>query len=388
MNVDELKRTWALVAAQGDDAPLFFYSHLFLTRPELREMFPVSMSAQRDKLFGALGHIVSNVDKLGTVTGYIQSLGSDHRRFDVRPEHYSYVGASLLATLSHYLQGEWTETVAADWAAAYGTISSVMVIAAEDAADETPAWWDAEVISVDRRSIDIAVVQLRLNEPMTYVPGQSMAMEIGKLPRLWRYVTPANAPRDDNTMELHIQLVPGGQFSSTAVRKLNAGDSLRFGAPVGEQLILPPAGKDLLMIAGGTGLAPLTAILDLVRAEWETTGSGRKVVLFHGARLPWNLYEQQKLSALAQEPWFSYHPVVSDDPTYPGLKGYVGTAAANHQSWDGYQGLVCGSPVMVSHAINELQTAGMTPNNISYENFSTADGLPALGSTTESGDIS
>ncbi len=387
MDVEALKRTWATVSAAGDEAPLYFYSHLFITHPELRDMFPVSMASQRDKLFGALGHIVSNVDRLDEVTGFIQQLGRDHRRFAVLPEHYSAVGASLLAALKQFLAADWTDSVAADWSAAYGEIAKVMVIAAEDAADTTPPWWDAEVTSVDRRSIDVAVLQLRTQTPMDYMPGQSMAMEIAQLPRLWRYVTPANAPREDRTLELHMQLVPGGQFSSTAVRKLNAGDAVRLGAPMGDQLILPEGGPDLLLVAGGTGLAPLIAILDQIRREWEATGSGPRVDLFHGARVPWNLYEHEKLSALAQQPWFNYRPVVSDDPTYPGLRGLVGSAAARQQSWAGRAALVCGSPRMVSHTVGELQAAGLPHDDIRYETFATLEeNSSVLGETNETGD--
>lgn len=59
--------------------------------------------ATRDKLVRALGQVVSNVDRLGEVSPLIEQLGRDHRRFDVVAEHYPAVGASLLATLEHFL---------------------------------------------------------------------------------------------------------------------------------------------------------------------------------------------------------------------------------------------------------------------------------------------
>ena len=102
MDTQALKHTWGLAEQVGDDVPLFFYSHLFLSHPELRSMFPVSMTAQRDKLVGALGRIVSHVDELDEVTEFIQQLGRDHRRFEVVAQNYGAVGASLLATLKHF----------------------------------------------------------------------------------------------------------------------------------------------------------------------------------------------------------------------------------------------------------------------------------------------
>lgn len=110
MDPAALKNSWALVAKSGDEVPLFFYSHLFLSHPEVREMFPVSMAAQRDKLVGALGAVVSNAAQIDEVVPFLQQLGRDHRRFSVVAEHYSAVGASLLATLQHFLGAAWTSS--------------------------------------------------------------------------------------------------------------------------------------------------------------------------------------------------------------------------------------------------------------------------------------
>jgi NAD(P)H-flavin reductase len=58
--------------------------------------------------------------------------------------------------------------------------------------------------------------------------------------------------------------------------------------------------------------------------DWEATGSGPRVQLFHGSRTAWNLYDDHYLTRLASKPWFAYTPVVSEDPTYPGTRGLVG----------------------------------------------------------------
>lgn len=369
MDSSALKRTWALAASLGDEVPLYFYSHLFATHPEVRDMFPVAMGAQRDKLFAALGHIISHADQIDTVGGFIGQLGRDHRRFSVVPEHYSLVGASFLATLQRYLGPEWTDEVASSWSEAYGLIAKVMVMAAEDASDETPAWWEGEVLSVDRRSLDVAVVDVQMPQDFTYAPGQAVAVEVPALPRTWRYLSPANAPRADGTVQFHVQLIPGGLFSTAAVRKTGPGDVIRVGAPVGDQLATDGQ-RDLLLIGGGTGLAPLSSVLDSVTAQWRETGWGPRVDLFHGARVPWNLYDQARLTELAaSEPWFSFHPVISGDPTFPGLTGYVGTVAAAHVSSVGRLALVCGSTPMVRHTVGELVAAGVPRGDIRYEDY-------------------
>lgn len=375
MNTAELKRTWGLAESLGDDVPLYFYSHLFLTHPEVRAMFPVSMATQRDRLVGALGRIVSSVDELGEVTEFIQQLGRDHRRFEVIAEHYNAVGASLLATLKHFLGEGWTPEVAADWAEAYGVIASVMVQAAEASEESSPSSWAAEVTAVERRGLDVAVVQVHPEPHLAFQPGQSVAVEIPARPRLWRYLSPANAPRPDGSIEFHVQMVPGGQVSSTLVRSLKVGETVRLGAPVGQELTLDEEERqrDLLMVAGGTGLAPLRAHLERIDQGWQATGRAPRVQLFHGARLPWGLYENRLLERLTARPWFSYTPVVSDDPSYPGRKGRVGDVAADAGPLHGLLALVCGSPGMVRHTVSRLGAGGIAPTDIRFEQFATLD---------------
>lgn len=371
MDTAALKSSWEQVAKCGDDVPLFFYSHLFLAHPEVRSMFPISMAGQRDRLVGALGRIVSHVDDLPEVTPFIQQLGRDHRRFSVVADHYSAVGSSLLVTLKHFLGAAWTDELAADWAAAYGLIARVMVQAAEGASDTTPAWWDAVVVESERRTMEIAVLTVRPEEPYAYLPGQSFAMEVERRPRLWRYFSPANAPREDGSIELHVQAVDGGQLSGPLVRSVVPGDKVRLGAAVGDQLTLPEGERrDLVLVAGGTGLAPLSAVVDQIDREWQADRSAPQVHLFHGTRLPWDLYHREWLRELAgSRPWFDYTEVVSDDPSYPGARGLVGTVAATSQPWHGRVAMVCGGPQMVSHTVEQLTAAGIPEEDIRYEQF-------------------
>src|SRR3954465_12026655 len=97
-----MRANFAKASAAGDEAPLYFYSHLFLSHPETRRLFPVSMAHQRDRLFAALGDVVASVDDLAPLVPTLQALGRDHRKFGTVSEHYPAVGASLLATLEHF----------------------------------------------------------------------------------------------------------------------------------------------------------------------------------------------------------------------------------------------------------------------------------------------
>ena len=78
LDVARLRKNFAEVAAHGDEVPLFFYSDLFIKHPELREMFPISMAAQRGHLIDALAKIVSYVDRADELSVFLEGLGRDH----------------------------------------------------------------------------------------------------------------------------------------------------------------------------------------------------------------------------------------------------------------------------------------------------------------------
>ncbi|MFH8252857.1 globin domain-containing protein [Microbacterium sp. B2969] len=370
MDAVALKRTWAQVAAHGDAVPGYFYAHLFLAHPETRDLFPVAMAAQRDRLVKALGHMVSNVDRVGDVVPYIEDLGRDHRKFGTVAEHYPAVGASLLATLKHFLGDAWTAELAGDWAEAYGLIATTMITAAEGA-ESQPATWSAEVVATERRGMDVSTLTVRPDDRYRYQAGQSMAIEIPQRPRQWRYLSPTHAPRADGTITFHVQLVAGGQVSGALMRELKAGDRVRLGPPVGELLTLPFDSEwpDLLLVAGGTGLAPLLAVLDQVAARHAARGNGPRVALYQGVRHPWAFYAKPELERYAGADWLDVEYGVSDDPSFPGRRGLIGDLAAADGPWDDRLAMVCGSPRMVDHAVAALHRAGLDESRIRSEKY-------------------
>jgi NAD(P)H-flavin reductase/hemoglobin-like flavoprotein len=365
-----LKRTWAQVAAHGDAVPGYFYAHLFLTHPEVRDLFPVTMATQRDRLVKALGRMVSNVDNIGEVVGYIEDLGRDHRKFGTIAGHYPAVGSSLLATLKHFLGDAWTAELASDWAEAYGLIATTMITAAEGAESE-PATWVAEVVATERRGMDVGTVTIRTAEPYAYRAGQSLAVEVPQRPRQWRYLSPTHPQRPDSTMTFHVQLVPGGQVSGALLRDVKAGDQVRLGPPIGDLLTLPSANDwpDLLLVGGGTGLAPLLAVLDEVAERHRSSGTGPRVALYHGVRHSWGFYANRELAQYAGEPWLQTRFAVSDDPSFPGPRGLIGDVAAADGPWHGYLAMVCGSPRMVGHTTEALLGSGIASDQIRTEKY-------------------
>src|SRR3978361_839867 len=166
------------------------------------------------------------------------------------------------------------------------------MVAAADEAAEQPAWWDADVVGHDRRTIDVAVLQVRPRARYDYAAGQSVSLESELRPRLWRYYSIANAPRPDGQLELHVKARDGGPVSTALVRQARRGRGAGVvclpGPPVGHLTLDPESDRDLLLVAGGTGLAPLKALVDQVAKQ----GPPRRVDLFLGARTEDDFYDR------------------------------------------------------------------------------------------------
>ncbi len=365
MDIARLKISFARVAMHGDEVPLHFYSDLFLKHPETRDMFPVSMQAQRRHLVAALVSIVSSVEDLDALTTFARDLGRDHRKFGALAEHYDAVGASLLATFAHFCGEAWDSELEADWKAAYELIASVMIAAAREDEKHNPAYWTGLVVGRERRAFDISVLTVRPEPRLDYLPGQSVAVESPARPRLWRYYSMANAPRADGTVEFHVRLIDGGAVSMALTAHTADGAELRIGPPVGTLRLDPASGREILMVAGSTGLAPLKAMIE------QLTGQPRSpaVRLFFGARAADGLYDLPSLEKLAAEhSWLTVVPVISGGPS-SGLAGTLTDVVLGAANWSGHDAYLAGPTEMVQDTAARLAAAGMPADQIHVEDF-------------------
>jgi NAD(P)H-flavin reductase/hemoglobin-like flavoprotein len=350
----------------GDAVPLFFYSDLFLRHPEVRELFPVSMAAQRDRLLHALATVVSQVDDVDALRDYLSGLGRDHRKFGTLAEHYPAVGVSLLATLAHFSADAWTPELSADWQAAYDTVASIMIAAAREDEAARPACWEATVVAHELRRFDIAVFRVVTSEPLPYLPGQSVSMESDARRRIWRRYSMANAPRDDQTIDFHVRLIDGGALSMVLTRGLAVGSRLRLGPPEGTFTFDAGSGRDVLLIAGSTGLAPVKAILDQIAGLAEPP----RVHLFFGSRTEDGLYDLTDLEKLATGfPWLTVTAAVSDEPGYAGECGQLPDVVTRAGSWRGYDVYVAGPTGMVEAVVGRLTATGVPASQVHVEDF-------------------
>jgi NAD(P)H-flavin reductase/hemoglobin-like flavoprotein len=376
-----IRHTFARVAAAGDDAAAYFYARLFVRSPELRGLFPPAMDEQRDRLFRALARIVESLSSPEDLAGYLTQLGRDHRKYSVEPSMYDTVGAALVATLRKFAGADFTAAAEEAWVQTYTAASALMIRAAEDDSAAGPAYWKAEVVEHEKHDHGIAMLTLAPDEPLRYEAGQHLTVQTPRWPHVWRPYSIACRPREDGLIRLHVKAVPGGWVSNALVHHTLPGDEVILGPALGTMTLGPAENRDLLCIAGGTGLSPLKAIAEQAVRE-SAAGRHRQIFMFYGARCREELYDLRDLWRLSDAyPGFQLTPVTSDDPAFEGMQGNVGRVAARYMRHKDCEAYVAGPPSMVRETVRVLTKAGIARERIHFDDALLA-GHERVGSGT------
>ena len=361
-----IRSSFAVVAPRADEVARHFYATLFGLAPETRELFPVNMEVQRSRLLRALVHVVQMVDRPTELVPFLEQLGRDHRKFGIRAEHYDAVGVALLSAVAALAGPAWTPRVEKAWTDAYTTVSGAMRTAAR--AERGPATWLGRVAGHRRIGWDLAIVEVVVSEPIPYRAGQYVSVETPQRPRLWRYFSPANAPRNDGRLEFHVRAVPGGWVSRSIVAHSRVGDTWRIGPPMGQLQIARNNGRNVLLVAGGTGLTPIRAMLeDLARGDGQP-----RTQVFVGGRTWDDIYDFALLRRLSYDnPWLDVVPVVERDDAGDGGAeiGTLSEVVTRYGSWADHDVTVCGSPAMIRSTVSQMLVAGTPLDRITYDPF-------------------
>jgi NAD(P)H-flavin reductase/hemoglobin-like flavoprotein len=360
-----LKESWTTVEDRADDLANSFYARMFLAEPDLRELFPVSMTEQRRRMLEGLVEALGTVDDPDRFVSLMAGLGRNHRRFHVEPEHYAVAGSALLGALREYSGQHWCIEYDQAWRDAYDAMAGHM-LAGSQRDRRRPPFWAAEVVAHERRGRDVAVIQCRPVAEYTFQAGQYLHVESAYHAREWRPYSIANAPRGDGTIDLHVR-DRDGWVSAALVRRVRVGDVLRIGPPLGTMAVDPHATRDVVCIAGGTGLAAMKSIVD----ELAKRPNGRYVHLFVGARTADELYDLPALEGLANRyPWLSVVPVVSNDLSFAGESGPVADAVLRLGPWPDHEFFLCGPPGMVRSSLDVLSMLDTPSALIQYDTLS------------------
>ncbi|MFJ7075247.1 globin domain-containing protein [Streptomyces sp. NPDC098781] len=354
-----IRRTMSEIASVSDKVTSYFYALLFVRHPDLRSLFPAAMDTQRDRLLKALLTAAEHIDNTPVLVDYLQNLGRGHRKYGTRPEHYPAVGECLIGALSKYAADIWDGETEAAWIRTYTTISQVMIDAA--AADElrAPAWWYAEVVAHELRTADIAVVTVRPDQPYPFLAGQYTSVETPWWPRIWRHYSFASAPRSDGLLTFHVKAVPAGWVSNALVHRARPGDIIRLGPPTGSMTVDHTTDSGLLCLGGGTGIAPIKALVEDVAEH----GERRQVEVFYGARSDHDLYDIDTMLRLKQShPWLEVRPVVDRH----GLL-QLPEAIREYGPWNEYDAYVSGPPGMIRSGVDVLRDLGVPFGRIRHD---------------------
>lgn len=237
-----------------------------------------------------------------------------------------------------------------------------------------------KIIAQNRLTHDITELKVRTNQPLAYQPGQFADLTLECLPGLSRSYSFASAPAS-NPQDPHAELsffvreVPSGQFSGAINQKQLIGENISVNGPLGD-FWLRPAQNPIVMIAGGSGLAPIIAMLE---AEVKQSRH-RPLLLLFGARTQQDLYALERIADIKKQ-WttdFEFKPVLSEESAGP---------QSENGSWQGLTGLVteyiqdallpdshaylCGPPAMIDAAEIVLKQQGIKPEHIHADRFVT-----------------
>ncbi len=229
------------------------------------------------------------------------------------------------------------------------------------------------VEKVEKPATDVAILYLKLpaQERLQFMAGQyvDILLKDGKR----RSYSMANAPHHDGHVQLHIRHVPDGAFSGYVFNDMRDRAILRFEGPLGSFFLREESNKPVLMMAGGTGFAPIKAILEHAFHKHID----REFVLYWGARSLADLYMAALPGQWAQEyPNFSFIPVLSEpieSDNWPGRTGFVHQAIADDfKDLSGYQVYACGAPPMVDAGRAAFIAQGLPEDEFFADSFTYA----------------
>jgi CDP-4-dehydro-6-deoxyglucose reductase len=210
------------------------------------------------------------------------------------------------------------------------------------------------VQKLERVADDVMILGLKLpaNERLQFLPGQNLEFLLKDGSR--RCFSMANAPHDDELIQLHVRHVPGGQFTDHVFGKMKERDILRFEGPHGTFFLREDSAKPIVFVASGTGFAPIKSIIEHALNK----GIARPMTLYWGGRRPKDLYLHALASGWAQQGKLTYVPVISDalpEDAWAGRTGFVHRAVmADFPDLSGHQVYACGVPIMVDSARREF----------------------------------
>jgi len=231
------------------------------------------------------------------------------------------------------------------------------------------------VITLEKPTADVAVMRLQLaaNQNFQFHAGQYVEFILRDGAR--RSYSMANAPHKLGTpaaIELHVRHMPGGKFTDHVFSNLKEKDILRMEGPFGSFFLREDSDKPMVLLASGTGFAPIKAIIERMQHLALT----RPTVLYWGARKEADLYlKDWAVQAAMTMPNLKFIPVLSEPEVgWTGRTGFVHEAVmADLPDLSAHQVYACGVPVMVDAAHRDFVAKCQLPDEEFYADSFTSE---------------
>jgi CDP-4-dehydro-6-deoxyglucose reductase, E3 len=228
----------------------------------------------------------------------------------------------------------------------------------------------SRVLSMEKKSHDVMVIQLQLpaSDTLQYKAGQYIEFILRDGAR--RSYSMASAPHiaaEGKTLKLHIRHMPGGKFTDHVFGVMKEKEIQRIEGPFGSFYLREDSDKPMILLASGTGFAPIKAIIQHMQHQ----GINRPAVLYWGGRRPADLYMNDWVMAqMAAMPNLTYVPVVSNalpEDEWEGRTGFVHQAViADFPDLSAYQVYACGAPIVVDSAQADFMKLCQLPEDEFY----------------------
>ena len=237
----------------------------------------------------------------------------------------------------------------------------------------------ARVAALEKLSPDDMRIKLQLpaNDIIQYHAGQYVEFILRDGAR--RSYSMANAPHTlidggPPMVDLHVRHMPGGKFTDHVFAAMKEKEILRIEGPYGSFHLQDESPKPIILLASGTGFAPIKAIIE----HMQFMGITRDAVLYWGGRRPHDLYMNAWVHAmLAEMPHLRYVPVVSDalaEDGWSGRTGFVHRAVLqDFADLSGHQVYACGAPIVVDSARRDFALQAGLPSEEFYADAFTSE---------------
>jgi len=238
---------------------------------------------------------------------------------------------------------------------------SDLVIEVREVKGMRPRIIPCRVERLEKPAPDVAVTGLRLpmNENFRFLAGQyiDFLLKDGKR-RSYSLATKPD-PGGVTALEIHVRHTPGGAFTDHVFSKLKVRDLLRFEGPLGSFYLREDSDKPIVMLASGTGFAPIKAICEYALEKKIS----RPMTLYWGVRLKCDLY---MLDVARSWKHLKFIPVLSDEP-WEGRMGFVHRAVMeDFPDMSGVQVYACGAPIVIESARRDFSAQCKLPPDEFY----------------------